>query len=198
MAITTLTELRTAVSDRLSRVDLTSTVLDECVVLAEADMQRELDTLDQETTNASYSITGEFVAVPTGCDMVRSFHLNRAEPWPLRQMPSDLQNFPATDIPMYFERVGGNFRFAPIPNATYTATIVYVARFTPLTSSANWLLTAHPDAYLYGTLKHACVKTQDTAGIGQFDGEFQKIIARINRRSRKARWSGPGLQIRPA
>jgi len=200
MAITTLTELQTAVSDRLNRVDLTTTVLGECVVLAEAEMQRVLKTLDQETKDAAYSITGEYVAAPTGLIAIRSFVLNTNPRVPLEQMTSDMQSFSynTSGKPLFYELVGANLRFAPVPDATYTATIVYLTKFTALTSSANWLLTAHPDAYLYGTLKHACEKIQDYALSERYDAKFQAILRDINTQANRARWSGPGMQVRPA
>ena len=100
-------------------------------------MQRVLKTLDQETTNASYSITGEYVAAPTGVLAVRSFVLNTNPRVPLEQMTSDMQSYAynASGKPLFFETVGAQFRFAPVPDATYTATLVYLAKFTALTGA---------------------------------------------------------------
>jgi hypothetical protein len=200
LAITTLTELRTAVSDRLNRVDLTSTVLDECVVLAEADMQRELEALDQETTNATYSITGEYVAVPTGFLEVIEFALNSSPRQPLKHMTGDSQVslYKVTGTPLWYEVVGSNFRFAPVPASTVTATLIYRAKFTALTSSANWVLTAHPDLYYFGTLWHACDKTQDYQQGQAFKQEFFRVLDRVKSRARRTKWSGPGMQVRTA
>ena len=202
MAITTYAELQTAISDRLARVDLTATVLQEFIALAEAEMQRILKTLDQETKSAAFSITGEYVAVPTGLQAVRSFVLNTAQRTPLAQMTSDAQStiYKTAAKPLFYEVVGANFRFAPVPDETYAATLVYLAKFDPLSVSVttNWLLTAHPDVYLFGALKHACEKTQDYGLSDRYDGKFREIIGRIQSQSNKSRWSGPGMQVRAA
>jgi len=202
LALTTYAELQTAISDRLSRVDLTATVAQECIALCEAEMQRVLKTLDQETKDAAFSIGAEYVTAPTGLQAVRSFVLNTGPRTALEQMTSDMQSrsYNTSGKPRFYELVGANFRFAPVPDGTYTATIVYLAKFSPLSVSnpSNWILAAHPDAYLYGSLKHACVKTQDAAALHEFDGMFKSALMAIRSQANQARWSGPGMAVRPA
>lgn len=53
----------------------------------------------------------------------------------------------------------------PVPNTTYTIELIYYLRIPALSDSAtsNWMLTDHPDAYLYGTLYHGMIQLEYTA-----------------------------------
>ena len=59
--------------------------------------------------------------------------------------------------PNVYTILGDNFRFAPTPDTTYTATINYYKAIDALSDSAttNYILTNHPGIYLYGSLYHA-------------------------------------------
>jgi len=202
MAITSYSELQTALTDRIARADFTAAQQQECIAFAEAEMQRILKTLDMETKDAAFSITGEYVATPTGLLFVREFCLNTTPLTPLSLMPGDMQSSAYARgeqaKPKFFEIVGANFRFAPVPDTTYTATIVYSAQFAPLTVSAttNWLLTAHPDAYLYGSLKHAAIRIQDANAASGYDSLFKNAMADVNAQASRIRFSGPALAVR--
>lgn len=201
MAITTYSELQTVAASRLSRVDLDATLVQECISLFEADAQDILETLEMSTTQASVGITGEYVAVPNGFVEVIEFHLNSPRK-PIRHLTGDTQvawygDLTNTDA-IFYEVVGSNFRFAPVPTGSPSATLTYRYRFAALSGSntTNWLLTKYPDAYLYGTMGHLCEKTQDYALADRYHMKAQGILKRINRRARKSRW-GAGLQVRP-
>ena len=85
MAITTLTELQTAIADRLARSDFTTSQTNECIALTESMMRRDLDTTDMETCKVDFQIYGEFVDQPPNFNSVRSFLLNSS---PRRPLPS--------------------------------------------------------------------------------------------------------------
>lgn len=204
MAITTYSELQTAVGNWLSRSDQTSRVT-EYIALCEAKLQRELRTLDMETKISSVSIASEYATVPADFLQVRSFKLDATRRQPLRYMADDLmsENYDAaaTDSPRFYNVQSNLFRFAPVPDATYSATLVYYAKIPALSNSntTNWVLTNHPDVYLYGSLLEA------TAGPIQFDADtvtkwksaYDMAVMSINGAASRNRWSGPGLQTRP-
>lgn len=201
MAIGTYTELQTACSNWLARTDLSSRI-PEFISLAEAKMNRELRALDQETKSTSFSITGEFVNVPTSFLQVRSFMVTAGgNRYSLKySTPERMEDRYAnvTDSPLYYCVVGGQFRFAPVPDTTYTATLIYYVTIPPLASnSTNWLLTAHPDAYLYGSLLEAEGHLQDDERLPVWKTGYDNAIADIKSSNNRNRWGGPGLQIRP-
>lgn len=199
MAINTGTTLHTAIANWLARTDLTSRI-PEFIVLCEAKLRRELRALDMETTTTSFSINAEFVNVPTSFLAVRSFQTSLGgRRYSLKLLPDEAQtnNYPDTGAPQFYSVVGSQFRFAPRPDATYTATLVYYLAFTALNptpgSDTNWILTNHPDAYLYGSLLEAEAFLQDDPRLPLWKTGYDEVIASIKKSNRMNRWSGPGL-----
>lgn len=201
MTISTYASLTTAITDRTSRNDLTATILSEAIALAEAEMQRKLITLEMET-KTTFSITGEYVALPTGLLEVRDFYLNTSPKTPLRYRSPDLMSAKygtETCRPSFYCIVGTNFRFANVPDTTYSSTLVYLQKFTPIASGTdtNWLITNHPDAYLYGACKQIAIRPKDIDSVQGYGALFDSAMSQIETATRRARWSGPTLEMRP-
>src|SRR5678815_568345 len=117
MAIGTGAELVTAIQTWCARSDLSARA-PEFVSLCEGMLRADLvDIIDQETKTTSFSITGEYVNVPTGFEGVRSFHSTRAGVrFPIDFMPEatmDARFDGTTGIPIYYCNVAGTFRFSP-------------------------------------------------------------------------------------
>ena len=71
MAISTYSELKTAIANFLARDDLTS-VIPDFIQLAEATMSRELETRSQEKrATATLTADDEYIALPTDLREVR-------------------------------------------------------------------------------------------------------------------------------
>src|SRR5574343_38100 len=148
MAITTNSELNTAVANWLSRSDLTSRI-PEFIALFEAKFNRDMRVPSQES---------EFYSSGTGVPRFVS-----------------VSGHTTADGTMAF-------RFAPPPDGTYTATIVYYAKLPALnstTQTTNWLLTSHPDAYLYGSLLEASIFIGDDPRIPMWKAAYD--MARCSR-----------------
>jgi len=197
--ITNYTTLKAEIALWLARTDLT-TAIPGFVQNAEAKLNRVLRSLDQETKNATFSITGEYVAVPTNFLGVHAFYLNTSPPQTLQFLPTDTQTdyLSTPGIPRYFSVVGGNFRFGPPPAATQSATLIYYTTIPPLESNAtNWLLTAHPDIYLYGALLEAAGYIQDDPRIGLWKQAYGECLGQLQGQNNKSRWGGNGMTVRP-
>lgn len=201
MAITTGATLATAIGNWLARADLSSRI-PEFVALAEAKFNRELRTPDMETKDAAFSITGEYVAVPTGFLEARYWHLNTGDQNALAFLPPDTQSgyLPdGTGIPVYYSVVGGNFRFAPVPDGTYASTLVYYKALTTCSTGStetNWLLTNHPDIYLYGALLEAAGYLHDDARLPTWFNAYRAAVEQLKRQGARQRWSGPSMAAR--
>lgn len=199
MAIQTYAELQAAAASWLARSDLTARI-PEFIALAEAKINRVLRTQDMVTKNATFSITGEYVAVPTGFQMVKTFHLNTSPKRVLEFMPDDqiTKLFgAATGKPRYYCVQGGNFRFGPTPDATYSSTLVYVGSLVGLaTTSPNWLLTSHPDVYLYGTLLEAEGFLADDPRVPLWKQAFDMAVNEVNAQANANRWGGNSMAVR--
>lgn len=203
MAINTGAQLASAVADWLARADLTASI-PNCVQLAEASIFRKLRTPEMLTKDAAFSITGEYVAVPTGFLEVRSFFLNNSTKDPLSFMDPDtmVEYFgTASNTPKYFAVVGGNFQFGPVPDATYTATLTYYK--APATcstggSETNWLLTAYPDVYLWGTLAVMSSRIQDDPRVEEWLQRYALALEQLQSQGNRMQWGGNGMAIRTA
>ena len=203
MAITTGATLATAVANWLARADLTSRI-PEFVQLAEAKLFRDLRTPEMITKDAAFSITGEYVAVPTGFLEAKAFMLNAAPRRALIYMPDDAQvdtYQTSNSAPVYFNVVGTNFRFAPVPNTTVTATLTYYkAPATCSTGSTehNRLLDSHPDIYLYGALLEASGYIQDDPRVQLWAQAYAIALQQLKTQGARMQWGGNGMTVRAA
>jgi hypothetical protein len=199
MAISTYAELLTAAENWSHRSDLSSRI-PEFIALAEAKINRHLRTLEMETKNASFSINGEYVAVPTNFGGVKTFYLNTTLKQNLEFMADDSQPGAfgsSTGRPRFYCIQGGNFRFGPTPDGTYSATLVYFLKVPALTVSntTNWLLTAYPDAYLYGVMAELAAHTKDVEAQKWIQALYM-VLEEISANSNRQKWGGNSMAVR--
>ena len=204
MSITTLSQLETAVADRLARSDFTAAQIDECIAFAEARMQRQLRALDMETKDANLNLSAEYINVPADFLEVRDLYLNTSPRTNICYLPPELitslYSSAASGKPKYFSVVGKQFRFGPPPGSGYTATLLYYARIPKLstTNVTNWVLDQHPDAYLYGALMEAAIRLQDTQAATGYGNLFAQALDAIQGSNNRGRWTGPAMAVRVA
>ena len=79
------------------------------------------------------------------------------------------------------------------PTGTVTATLLYCQRIPALTFSAptNWLLTSHPDIYLYGTLAQAEAYIENPDRAAQWTSLFDGAVESLVEAAGKTRFGGP-------
>lgn len=207
MAITTYTELQTAVGNWLARSDLSSRI-PEFISLFEGKFDLSMRTTWQECRNTSFSIAAEYVSVPSDFLELRSATLNTSPRQPMIFLPDDAQGaaFDALGQPRYLSVSGyvttqdGSraFRFAPVPDATYTATIVYYAALPKLGASqtTNWLLTKFPHVYMYGALLEAAGYIQDDQRVPMWAQAYNEALVGLKRSGDKSRWGVNGMTVR--
>ena len=186
MAISVYSELKTAVANWLHRTDLTDRI-PEFVALCESDLRRDLRLREMEAST-SVALTSTTLAIPTGFvearrvmvadvvhDYVQPGYFN-----PLRE-----------ETTYQYTVKGTNFVFQV---SSGTAQIDYYAAFAALSgaSDTNWLLTNHPDAYLFGSLSWACTYIQKDPS--QARAMYGAAVARLRTTQRNS--IGP-LVVRP-
>ena len=105
----------------------------------------------------------------------------------------------SSGMPKFYSVVGKQFHFAPIPDGSYTAVLIYFTKIPALSTAqtTNWLLTDHPDAYLYGACKHAAIRLRDIDAAQGYDNQFQLAMQGINKQANRIRMGGP-MATRPA
>jgi len=181
MALSTYSELKSSVADWLNRTDLT-TAISDFVSLAEAQIERKLRTR-QMLTRANATIDTEYAALPPDFLEAKSFKINTNPVVSLQFETIDsiynlAPKYSSASTPKFFGVIGGQFIFLPIPDSSYTGELAYYAKLSKLSDSntTNWLLTAAPDIYLYGTLLQAAPYLQDDARISTWSSLYQRGI----------------------
>lgn len=202
MALTTYTELKTSIGDWLNRTDLTSAIAD-FISLAEAQIERQLRTR-QMITRSNADINTEYAALPSDFLETKTFKLTSTNPvTPLVFQTIDAldnlsRTFSAASRPKYFGIVGGQVRVVPVPDATYTTELIYYAKLSKLSASvsSNWLLSASPDIYLYGSLLQAAPYLQDDARIPVWSSLYDKALTDLQTADDRGATSGGSMSAR--
>jgi len=202
VALGTYSDLKTSVADFLNRSDLTS-VIPDFVTMAEADFNRTLRVREMSVRTQA-PIDSQYVKLPDDFLGMRNIDLMTDPVTPMTY--KNLQNLDIhrsndmTGKPIYYSIVQNNIEFAPAPDGDYTIEIVYYQKVPALAdNSTSWLLDAHPDAYLYGTLQHSAPYLQHDERVGIWAGKFQQIIEQITTSDEKAKFSGstPSISFNP-
>ncbi len=161
MAISTFSELKTAVANWLDRSDLTDRI-PEFIALAEARHRRDFKIRRMETRVTANTIADtEFYTLPDNYVAMRNIQLNTDTKTALEYLtPEQMDRVRAgstTGKPKAYSIMGNTFQLRPIPDAVYEIEMLYYKYFTALSDSntTNDMLTHHPDLYLYGSLVEA-------------------------------------------
>jgi len=187
MTISTYATLQTAVETWLARTDLTATIPD-LITLFEACANRRLRVRQMETSTTLTPSSGS-ATLPTDYLMWRSVTWTGSTRVSLEYVhPTYLQAaYPTTpsDTPRHFIIEGTTLKVRPVDD---TGLEFYYFQKVPALSDAattNWLLTAHPDLYLFGTLAEAQALAGffDIAGVWKTrrDELFEEIIRLSNK-----------------
>jgi hypothetical protein len=116
-------------------------------------------------SRSTATISDEYSAVPTDFLGVRSFALDSADLAfvDVADIDDAATDTTAAGKPTRYSVVGAEFRFFPAPDADYASVLTYWAKIPALSDDnpTNWLLTAHPDAYLYGAILHYAAFNRD-------------------------------------
>ena len=193
MALSNYTELQASVADFLNRSDLTS-VIPDFIKMTESELNRVLRTREMSVRTRA-PVSKQYLKLPVDFLGMRNIEL-MTDPVTVLQY-RNLENLDAhrasdsTGKPIFYSIMQNNIEFAPVPDAEYTLEIVYYQEIPPLAdNSTNWLLTAHPDAYLYGALLQSAPYLQADERIGIWAGKFQQILEQLKTSDEKARFSG--------
>ena len=200
MAITTYSELKTAVANWLGRADLTDRDA-ECIALAEARIYQQAAKRGgiigmEKSTTVTITASTETATVPSDFIKAIAFRLDQTHPLDQQSLPQLQLVSDTPDVPRFFAVAGGTspkFYFRPIPDGNYTATLVYVAKFPALSVSntSNWLLENAPNAYLYGACIEAAGYVRDTALAEAAHALFNEALDGLLGLTRQYRFSEP-------
>ena len=167
------------------------------IKMAESRLNRLLTAFAQEA-RADAVMAGEYLALPADCNSVRSIFVIGSPNVVLNQMvPDDMREIYGgygAQKPIVYALTAAQIQFAPIPNAPYPVEIVYYRNVPPLaTNTTNWVLTSHPDCYLYGSLLAAEIHGWNSEKVPLLKAAFDTAIKEINDDSDAMRWSAAPL-----
>ena len=205
MAITTYAELQTATANWLDRTDLTARI-PEFIELSEANFNRVIRQPDMVTKNDSFSLTSRYNTLPSDTLEIVRIVLDLTPVVVLEYLtPEEISerrvSMSATGKPYYFTVIGGStnqLEVVPSPDSTYTSSIVYYTRIAALTDAAtsNWLLAAHPDIYLFGTLVEAEPYLKNDERMPMWTNRLDKALMALRLQGERELHTGSSLRMR--
>lgn len=190
MALTTYTELQAAVADWLHRTDLTSVIVD-CVRLAEEKLNRRLRTKRQELVLAETAIDASFqVAIPAYVLAIKRIWRTDAtlQSLDVASLEYVMMRQESQGLATAYAWESDTWRF---DGTGSVAGVLYRSLPDLATNSTNWLLTNHPSLYLHATIAEAAVYTRDMEAVGMFTTMAEQKIAELNMAERRDEFSGP-------
>lgn len=177
----------------LDRDDL-SVQIPTFIRLIEPYLNRVLRTPDMDAMATPMLVDGGF-AIPTDCLQIRAVYYAGK---PLDSLsPSSLLGQYMTNagilngVPMAYSVTGARATIAP--SATGVVMMTYWQRIPALTPVApsNWLLSSHPDVYLYGALAQAEGYIENPDRAAQWTALFDASVKSLIEAAAAARFGGP-------
>lgn len=87
--------------------------------------------------------------------------------------------------PRFYSVDAGQFRFYPVPDQAYTVEATYYADLPPFAADKpNWMSKGFPNAYRFGVLWAASLKTRDNEAIAIYKAQMDKVLSDIAARFR--------------
>lgn len=196
--ITTRATLVAAALETLDRSDLASAV-PVWIRLAEAILNRTLDDLEM---HACVTAQTDRIRTALPSDWVQSDRIevvSTSPKVPLKYCePHALAHYRANStpgIPEWYTYIGRHIEFDREPDGIISVKIDYKRKLALADTSGatNWLLTSHPDAYLYGTLVHSAPYLKNDPRLSMWSSMSSSVIEQINARHERAKVSGARL-----
>jgi hypothetical protein len=159
MALATYSDLQASVADWLNRDDLTAQIPD-FIAMAEARFNREIRNhamigrYTNTTSNSYFSLPADWVEmislVSTGSPPVALEYVSI-------DSLNDIRQDVLTGNPRYYTIIDNDLLVHPSQSDDVDFELTYYKKIAALSdvNTSNWLLSSHPDIYLYGSLMQA-------------------------------------------
>lgn len=192
MALANYSDLQTAVASWLKRSDLMSSIPD-FIALAESKLNRRLRlrAMDKITSDVT-SISTNLLAFPANTVELMDIALVETDGALSELTLVTQENFyPAYKVtpakPTAFT-VRDQIEFDCVSDQVYSLKIHYLEGFAlSVASPTNWLLTNHPDAYLFGALAEAAPFIKDDNRYPMWQNRFDVAIREINAKETRSK-----------
>jgi len=191
MAITTFATLKTYLAAASDRTDLTSCMGDF--------VRRAHDIIVTEVVISSdLTVDAASETLPTDFRVAQAVTIDA---WPrvvLTASNADQMENYGTGVPSLYRVSSQTIYFAPTPDETYYAKVLYKCARTAFSADAdyNTILTRYPFVYVWGALAELFSYILDTENAALNEQKFRAEIARINAIETEDALNGP-LQVTP-
>jgi len=209
--INTYTDLIAAVTEYLARDQDTTLIarIPTFVQLAESRFStvlfcRQMEQRAVTVVDPTQSTEPEYIALPVGFQSMRRIRVISVQGKPRLQYKSgsemDEYRYMRGDVngqPEFFTVFGNEIEVCPTPDAPYTIEMVYRQNIPPLAvNNTNWLLTAQPDMYLYGTLLESAPYIKEDERIQTWMLGVQSSIQALNELEKTSNFNAGPLVTR--
>lgn len=203
MAIATYSDLQSSVAAWLKRSDLTA-IIPDFITLAEARIARDLR-LRKQVVSTTLSTVANTQGVSLPSDFLEAENLflsSTSPPGALSVVTPEIldRKFPAayvTGQPVVYTVVGDQILLGPTPDAVYPISLTYYQRWAALSATpANWLLTNHPNVYLFAALAEASGYLFNDERIPMWEAKYQADVRSLQQADDAALRSGSAMRVR--
>jgi len=201
MAISTYSELNTAVANWLDRDDLTDRI-PEFIALCEARFNRLLRIRAMEYKQTASTVAGQRnLALPAGFIQMRNLQINASPIVPMQYVTPEiydrLYGSASTGTPQMYTIIADEIQLGPTPASVQTIEMLFYKKFDALTALAttNWMITNAPDVYLYGCLLEAEPFIMNDPRVQLWATAFKQAITDMQEQDNKDRHSGSALRV---
>jgi hypothetical protein len=201
MAISTYSELQTAVANWLDRDDLTARI-PEFIALAEARFNRVLRLRSMEAKYTADTVAGQRnLALPTSYIQMRNFQVNTSPLTTLSYVTPEIYDRlwggSTSGTPKFYTILANEVSFGPIPGSVMEVEMLFYKKFDNLTtlSPTNTLLTDSPDLYLYGAMLEAEPFIMNDERVPLWAAALDRAVSDLQEQDNKDRHSGSALRV---
>ena len=203
MALATYSDLLTSVASWLHRADMAAIVPD-LVVLAEARIARDLrirrqisgTTLTTAAGVQAVTLPADFLEMENVTITAGGMDLNM-EFVNIERLNVKYPDGSGNSRPSVYTYEGSSMLLGPTPDAVYSMPIFYYARLAALSvTPTNWLLTNHPNIYLFGALAEAGDYVQSDELTRKWEAKYAQGIKDLQTADDSSMFSGSALRVR--
>lgn len=206
MSLDTYANLKTSIANWLNRTDLTSQIPD-FISLCEAKLRRSKAV--RGVTRRPLTLNASTVNLPSDFETPKDLFFDGSTYYGQIELVNegriaDLKmTYGTSGVPRFYSVIQNGTAIAlapePLSGQDFSATLVYVAEMEALsdTVTSNWILTDHPDVYLYGALLEAEGYLKNDPRIATWKSQYREAMAELRNYIEDREWGEQPLVIRP-
>lgn len=182
MALTTYTELKTAIGNWMDRGSVLTSVIPDLISLAEVEINNSLRARAMiASTTITTSTSYNYAALPTKFNEIISFIDDQGEVLQPVSMAGlrGLRYSRSAQRPEYYS-ITSRIEFDAVSDQVYTFNLDYYKRLDLASTETNDILTKYPNLYLFGSLIAAEPYLKNDARMATWISMFQQTLTTAN------------------